>query len=201
MNQIFAKSIETAQHYVLKTEDSAHDLDHTREVVTFAIEISKRVNYPNIELIEVAAWWHDVGRLFDSVHEEISGKMAKENLTELGCNHKEANLVYEAIRFHKWNMNPTCLEGDIIRDADKLQFISIKRWKKCIKTNEYTHIKPIIPLLPELRNILKLEVSKSIYDEMIGGFVNFIKDIKTSDEELSRMVDEIDSLNLTHVTK
>ena len=120
MNQIFVKSTETAQNYLLKTKDPAHDLAHTKEVVKFSMEICKRINYLNLELIEVAAWWHDVGRLFDSVHEEISGEMAKDNLIELGYNHEEANLVYEAIRFHKWNMNPTCLEGDIIRDADKL---------------------------------------------------------------------------------
>ena len=198
MNQIFSKSIETAQNYLSKNKDSAHDLDHTREVVKLSIKICKRINYQNVELIEVAAWWHDVGRLFDSIHEEISGKMARDNLIGLGCISEDANLVQEAIRFHKWNMVPKCLEGEIIRDSDKLQFISVDRWKKCIEAEEYTHIKPIIPLLPKLRNLLKLEISKSIYDEMMGDFVNFIKEIKTSDEELSKMISKINSLNLGH---
>ncbi len=194
MNQIFDKSIKVAQSYLLKSKDFAHDFDHAQEVVNFSKKICKKVNCLNTDLIEVAAWWHDVGRLYNPIHEEISGKMARKNLIELGGSSKDADLIYEAIRFHKWNMNPTCLEGDIIRDSDKLQYLSVKRWKKCAKYREYEHIKKIIPLLPKLREILNLNVSKKIYDKKIYDFLFFIDSVKCLDDEFLSMINEVNSI-------
>jgi hypothetical protein len=201
MNHLFTKTIETARNYLLQCNDPAHDLAHALEVVKTSIKICQDIGYSNPDLIVVAAWWHDVGRLFNPVHEYISAKMARDNLIEIGCNPKDANLVFEAIRLHKWDMEPACLEGNIIRDADKLQFISVRRWNNCINVNEYMHIKPIVPLLPKLRGLLKLNASKLIYDDMVVVFIDYIRKIKTSDKELQKIVYEINRLNLISSNK
>ena len=54
--------------------------DHTESVVRLALEIAG--HYPELDrdLIEVAAWWHDTGRIRDPNHEKISAEMAVESL-------------------------------------------------------------------------------------------------------------------------
>ncbi len=173
-NKILKKSIRDAQKWMQLMNDPAHDIEHVKSVKKTALQISKEIGYKNLLLIEVICWWHDVGRLFSPVHEELSAQIAKYNLLGYGCDEKTVLIVYEGIRFHKWKMKPKTLEGNILRDADKLDFISINRWKKCIEQNQLEHIKPIIVLLPKLRNILKLDTSKKLYDIRIKKFNSFL---------------------------
>ena len=61
----------------------------------------------------------------------------------------------------------------IIRDADKLDFVGIGRWKECIKTN--CKFNEVLNLLPTMREeLLKLDVSKKIFDREIGKLVVFL---------------------------
>ena len=70
---------------------------------------------------------------------------------------------------------PETLEGIIIRDADKIDFVGINRWKECIENG--CRFEKILELLPTLRkDILKLEVSKEIFDREIGNLIAFLHD-------------------------
>lgn len=178
--EIFSKSIVDAKKWMSFSKDPAHDSDHSMSVSTIAVQVGKEIEYPDILLIEVMCAWHDVGRLFSPVHEELSAQIAKYNLLGYGCDENTVHTIYQGIRFHKWNMKPKTLEGHILKDADKLDFISIPRWKKCVKGNRLEHMFPIIELLPKLRRILKLEVSKKIFDTKIQKFIAYIK----TDEDL-----------------
>ena len=149
------------------------------------------IKYNNKKLIETACWWHDVGRLFSPIHEDLSGQIARANLLGLGFDSDKADMVYQAIRFHKWKMIPKTLEGHILRDADKLDFISIKRWKKCLKERSLEHIVPIVELLPKLREILKLKASKEIYDKEIFYFLKELKKIKTKNKEGKKIIQDV----------
>ena len=54
-------------------------------------------------------------------------------------------------------------------------FVGINRWKECIKKDCKFH--KMLELLPTTRkDILKLEVSKEIYDREIGKLVVFLHD-------------------------
>jgi hypothetical protein len=174
-DKILKKSIANAKKWIILSTDPAHDIQHILSVKNTALKISKEIKYNDTLLIETICWWHDVGRLFSPIHEELSAQIAKYNLLGYGCDKKTINTVYEGIRFHKWKMKPKTLEGNILRDADKLDFISIKRWRGCIKLNELEHITPIVELLPRLRDILKLEGSKKLYDIRIKKFLKYAK--------------------------
>lgn len=172
--KILRKSIKYAKAWMALSDDPAHDIQHTKSVLETALLISRELGYKNTLLIEVICWWHDVGRLFSPIHEELSAQIAKYNLLGLGCDEKTVETVYQAIRFHKWKMEPTTVEGNILRDADKLDFISVNRWKQCLEQNQPNHLIPMGKLIPKLRIILKLDPSKSIYDLRIKKFIRFI---------------------------
>lgn len=179
MKQEFIKSIEEAKKLASLINDSSHNLIHVKSVVKSAIEISKKYSEVDSDLIQVGAWWHDVGRLYlDQGHEKLSAEMASNFLQNLDIDLKICKTVYNVIIFHKWIMQPQTIEGEIVRDADKLDYISILRWKSCLKDNNIQALQDITDLLPKLRNeILHLEISKKIYDEKIIKFKKFIKNI------------------------
>lgn len=171
-DKILLQSIKDAKRWMKLSKDPAHNIEHVESVTKTALQICKKINYTDILIIKTACYWHDVSRLFSPLHEELSAQIAKYNLLGYGCDKKTVDIVYQAIRFHKWNMKPKTLEGHILRDADKLDFISIKRWEMCIKQNHTEHLTPIIKLLPKLKQILKLDASKEIYDSKIRKFKN-----------------------------
>jgi hypothetical protein len=96
--------------------------------------------------------------------------LLKKDLIKRGANIQTIDYVDSAIRFHKWTMTPKSAEGWALRDADKLDFISIERWKSCLDTHQLEHLKAIKILLPLLRDNLHYEISKRIYDERIEAF-------------------------------
>lgn len=80
---------------------------------------------------------------------------------------------YLAIVNHSWKKIPETLEGVIVRDADKIDFVGIERWKNCMEKN--CPFQKILELLPTVRNqILQLQVSKEIFDREIGKLVGFL---------------------------
>lgn len=82
---------------------------------------------------------------------------------------------YLAIYKHSWKESPETLEGIVIRDADKIDFVGIDRWKECIQKN--CRFRKIIERLPITRNeILKLDCSREIFDREIGKLVGFLHD-------------------------
>jgi len=182
MKQEFDKSIKEAKKFISKIGDSAHNFIHIKSVVKFAKEIVKEYSDVDTDLIEVEAWWHDVGRLYNEIHERLSAEMAYKSLKELKVEDILCKKVYDAIVFHKWSMQPQTIEGEIIRDADKLDFISISRWKSCLEDNNIKALEDLSNLLPKLRNeILHLEISKKIYDIQIIKFKEFIQNINEPD--------------------
>ncbi len=84
--------------------------------------------------------------------------------------------VFNAIVFHQWSMQPQTIEGEIIRDSDKLDFISVTRWESCLKNNNLKSLQDLSNLLPRLRNeFLHLEISRYIYDDQIIKFKEFVE--------------------------
>ncbi|HPA25747.1 MAG TPA: HD domain-containing protein [bacterium] len=175
--KIIKKSITEAKKIMRQIDDPAHDYEHARSVFLDALKILKRSELKvDMNIIALSAWWHDVGRLYKNVgHEKISAKMAYDNLVELSFDKKNCLLVYNAIVNHKWSMKPKTIEGKIIYDADKLNFISIQRWKKCLKNKEYKNLKEMYFLIPRLETeFLFLKSSKEIYKKRIKKFIFFI---------------------------
>lgn len=169
---IYKKSLAEAKK-LMRLIDDPHGKSHTKAVAKNSIIIGKKLNYQDLKLLKLAAYWHDTKKPSGEKAEQLSAQAAKENLLSLGENEETSQKIYDAIILHKWNMMPKTLEGKIIRDADKLDFISIKRYKKAKQKND-KYIKLITPLLPKLRDLFSYEITKKLYDKRVKKFNKII---------------------------
>ena len=113
----------------------------------------------------------------DKQHAQISAKEASDFLIKHGANKEIAQQIFLAIINHGWNaLQPETLEGQIIRDADKLDFISIQRWAHILYKKDDTYLDDFVKVLPIVRNkVLTLKASKKLFDQMLPSFKEFIK--------------------------
>ena len=160
-----------------------HDLLHTKRVVENAAEIAKSLGYKDLDFLELCVYWHDVARTQNiEPHEEPSAATARDDLLARGADQEVANLVYEAIRFHKSTANPTTVEGKIIRDADKLDIFSVVRWEKCVKAGELENyaeeLRKTIDNLYKYPDALTYDYTKKLYEEQLPKFLKYYESIK-----------------------
>ncbi len=109
-------------------------------------------------------------------HALLSADMIREEMQKLNYDKEIINQCYLAIYKHSWYDMPETLEGLIVRDADKIDFVGIGRWKQCIEANN--KLNSIIELLPKLRNdLLMLESSRNIYDKEVTELIKYLHEI------------------------
>ena len=167
--------IQIAKDYMSNIQDYEHNMTHINDVVSYTKELLNCISEKaNAEVCIISAYWHDVGRTkCGKGHEKISAEMLKEQMTKLGYDEKLINDCYKAIENHKWDMCPETIEGHIIRDADKLDWVGVDRWKECLDHNQI--MDSIIESLPILRNeLLHFDESKKIYDREIVELLKFL---------------------------
>ena len=130
----------------------------------------------NVDACIIAGYWLDVGRGISKEHpEKYSAELLVEALSKENYDKKFIKTCYDAIIHHRWNMIPNTLEGHLVKDADKISFIGVERWKECIEKKQ--RIDLTMKLLATLRNeMLYFNVSKAIYDEKIVDLVQFLYD-------------------------
>ncbi len=167
--------IEKAISIMKQVEDPKHSIHHVLKVVENTKEILNNVKANN-EVCIISAYWHDVGRIKQAKgHALISAEMLKEQMQELNYESSIIEECYKAIYKHSWKQEPETLEGIIIRDADKIDFVGIPRWEECINKN--SKFNKIIELLPITREkLLKLDISKIMYDRDIVKLIVFLND-------------------------
>ena len=168
--------INKSKEYMSKiTDDFEHNQEHIKDVIGFLIQIMNNINEEfNPTVCIIAAYWHDVARtVMGDGHEQESSEMLKHEMQQLGYNSDLILQCYQAVLYHKWNMQPKTIEGKIVRDADKLAWIGTLRWKECLNNNQ--SLEAIVELLPKLRNeILHFDISREIYDNQIPQLINLI---------------------------
>lgn len=171
----YDKLIQRAEEYMSTIKDYEHDINHMCDVVNYTKELLNSITLDvDEEVCIISAYWHDVGRIeINEGHEKLSAQMLKEEMIKVGYDYQLVNKCCLAIENHKWNMQPTTPEGLIVKDADKLAWIGIGRWKSCLKNNQ--NLNSIIRLLPKLRNeILYFNESKELYDRDIVKLVELL---------------------------
>lgn len=167
--------INKAKEYMNQIKDSEHNINHMNDVVEYTKKIIQNINEDiDYEVCLIGAYWHDVGRIkIQDGHEKISVQMLTETMRNMKYDEDFIKKCSDSIEFHKWNMTPKTKEGLVIKDADKIAWLGIGRWKSCIK--EKHKLNNIVELLPELRNnILYFEYSKKIYDEEVIKVIQFL---------------------------
>lgn len=169
--------IDKAVEIMKQVNDPKHSLSHMESVVKYTIEILRHEEKANKEVCIISAYWHDVGRSIQKKdHALLSANMLKEEMKKLQYDDEIIEQCYLAIYKHSWYDMPETLEGIIVRDADKIDFIGIGRWKQCIK--EQNKCNSILELLPTLRSeLLQLECSRKIYDIEVSKLIKYLHDI------------------------
>jgi predicted metal-dependent HD superfamily phosphohydrolase len=116
-----------------------HNIEHIRSVVEKANEIAAHyeLSEKDIVILNIAAWFHDVGHLFTdpSSHEQKSVELMKEWLAEKGENTALADETEKTILATKFSTPPKGLMQEIIKDADTFHFgtAEFKRMDKLLK--------------------------------------------------------------------
>ncbi len=176
---VLRNSIRLAKRYLVAASDNAHDISHAKRVAANAVLIGGRIGYGDRPFLSLCAWWHDVGRgTNDEHHEEINARLLRDDLARRGCSAIETGKAYQAVRHHRWSMRPRTIPGRIIYDADKLDFISIDRWRKCLHAGQCVHLREIEKLLPRLGRIFHFDESREIYEKRLPAFMKFYSAIK-----------------------
>ena len=160
--------IEIAKDYMVHIDDSEHDINHMIDVVSYMKELLKVLDIDaDIEVCIISAYWHDVGRIKgQDGHERLSAEMLKEQMKRMHYDDEFINKCYKAIEYHKWNMHPETVEGIILKDADKLAWLGVRRWKECLSKKK--KLDSIVNMLPKLRDeILYFDESRKIFDRDI----------------------------------
>ena len=105
----------------LSEEFYYHNLKHTQEVVE-AIDIiaeHEKISQKELELLHIAAWFHDLGYKQDqNNHEEASIKMMHDKLNEWKISEADQKKIAEIIQSTKMPQNPKNKLSEIMCDAD-----------------------------------------------------------------------------------
>lgn len=105
----------------LKNESTGHDYWHCYRVAKNALLIGKKEK-ANLQVLELAAWLHDIAAGKDKGHEISGAQLTKRFLSELKVNREIIKQVVSCIEKHRFSRGakPKTLEEKIIQDADKL---------------------------------------------------------------------------------
>lgn len=110
-------------------ENTYHNMTHTTEVVKAVIEISKAMNVSmkDIEYLQIAAWFHDIGYIDKCEgHEEISAEYARKFLEKHDFDAVKIEKITSLIKATQFPHNPKNELQEIICDADLQHLGTIK---------------------------------------------------------------------------
>ncbi len=111
-----------------------HNLEHIRNVADAALSISEGYNLTEkeFEILQLAAWFHDVGYgEGPKGHEERSAKIARNFLEKENYDEVSIQRVEQAILCTKRSAAPTTLIDQILLDADVSHLGSLLYWDQC----------------------------------------------------------------------
>lgn len=165
--------------------DELHDLDHHKHVWEKAQLIAKQIDGEvNKEALQVAVMWHDVmvgdETQLDEKHKNID--MILTYLVELmekqGFDGAFQKVVTDAIRYHEFGTKKQVnTEGEILFDADKLDVLNPRRYRKLIRAVKnkklskfqiFVYVKTAKIWLSTMRRRYHFEISRKLHDEMVA---------------------------------
>ena len=125
-----------------------HSIDHTLYVLDRAIFIAKRsgVSKQNIELLKIAALYHDIGFIKTHVnHEEIGCEIARKYLKAYNFSQEDIATICKLIMATKIPQQVNTLLEKIIADAD-LEYLGTKHFNS-VSEKLYQEMKHYNPSL------------------------------------------------------
>lgn len=163
--------------------------NHTLRVLKWA-ERLQEIEGGDLEVIRIAAIFHDVGWSDEIPHGTVSKQLADEYLTGINYDPDKKEKVLEAIENHsnRKNASGLCLESYIVMDADILDevgAISIL-WDAMATTYQenpsykmaYERIKKFTAEIKGKKDRLKTSSGKKFYEERIKFIDQFLNELE-----------------------
>lgn len=117
----------------LPEEITYHSINHTIDVVSSAIEIGRKQNLEDseIELLQIAAWFHDLGYTQSAEsHEQKGAEIARDFLESHGYPIEAIEKVVGCIMATQMPQNPRNYLEQILCDADLMHLAGEDYFKK-----------------------------------------------------------------------
>lgn len=109
----------------LPEDISFHKVEHTCEVVKAASEIARESDFSErqLEIVILAAWFHDCGYTTTYINHEDSSKAIAARFLR-SCNYPRENIdrVLSCIEATRFPQNPKSPEEEVLADADLFHF-------------------------------------------------------------------------------
>lgn len=185
MKRAYADSIAHVKKLYEGDEDVLHNYSHSQRVAALCRHIAQNINYKDLDLVELIGIWHDAARTQgeDKHHEEAGAKMARDDLLDRGVSEKTADTVYRAIRSHSHSKGVpvTNIEGQILKEADKLEIFTVERWKACAEagwTDYYKReIRKSYANIDNYLDAFTFDYTKKLFKKRLAEFKTFYASI------------------------
>lgn len=184
--------LEAKKHLQEHPFDSIHALNHHRSVWNYCLRIIKKENLTvNLDLLKIAAWWHDVER------NEEECTLLRGAMTELKYQDQHINKVVEIINGHSWGKKQLCIEAKVLYDADKLEYVSSSRlftliedYRKGNLTQERYdyYLKAWTGRIKSVSGKLNFDYSNILFEHKLKRFVLFSKRFKEVPQTMREMI-------------
>jgi uncharacterized protein len=111
---------------MVKIQGSAHSYEHVHRVFKIATYIAEKEN-ADVELVQIGALLHDIGRVIGEPHNETGVKLATSILKELNYPQERSEKITKIILHHPLSFKKMLetLEEKIVWDADKIDLLGM----------------------------------------------------------------------------
>ena len=123
--QSLMKNLEiTAKKKMIALDGTAHSYAHVDRVFRTATFLAKQEK-ADVELVQVGAILHDIGRALGQPHNETGARLAEEMLRQIAYPQDRAKKVAKIILYHPLEFRDKLetLEEKIVWDADKIDLL------------------------------------------------------------------------------
>lgn len=151
--------------------DPIHGIVHIEGVVENTVLLLEKYPDADIEVCILSAYWHAIARKGGKEGYRLrSAKMLKEELIKLNCSEEFIDQCFRAICMECSKNIPGTIEENIVKDAENIDAIGVKRWQACVEKDVRTP-----RIIPTIRENLILEYSKEIYDKRAEAWIEYLK--------------------------
>lgn len=186
------KLIVFAQEYLRRQPfDIVHDLEHHQLVVNNCLDIigAERLN-PHEDVIITSAWWHDVEKSYRSANSADSTvSFLKKTAAKMDVESNFIDQCVHTILQHSFTQIQTTLEGKILFDADKIEYVNDTRIAKLISDflahpdkypiDQLQYIHDLwVSRIKKIPNMMHFAHSKKVFLEKLPDTENIIDELQ-----------------------
>ena len=176
-----------AKDRMASLEGTVHSYSHVDRVFRIAVFLAQREK-ADVELVQIGAILHDIGRTVGEPHNETGAKLAGEILSSENFPHETSDRIVRIVLYHPLAMRDKLetLEEKIVWDADKIDLLGASGAARVFhwlgKKPFETVVKDCFEELRPIYDLLNTSTAKKIAKARYGRTKSFLGALE---EELS----------------